>query len=97
MENSAIHLFWYTYSLLHDFLCFPEEEVTYSVGIIKPDDVSEGRVEEIKQKVDRTWKDSFTLSVRWHSRTEDQIDLDLFPGFVAVLINASLIRIVKAS
>ncbi|OXB83216.1 UNVERIFIED_CONTAM: hypothetical protein H355_001968, partial [Colinus virginianus] len=28
-----------------------EEEVTYSVGIIKPDDVSEGRVEEIKQKI----------------------------------------------
>ncbi|EOA98180.1 Thioredoxin domain-containing protein 3, partial [Anas platyrhynchos] len=29
----------------------PEEEVTYSVGIIKPDDVLEGRVEEIKQKI----------------------------------------------
>ncbi|XP_040520624.1 thioredoxin domain-containing protein 3 isoform X2 [Gallus gallus] len=29
----------------------PEEEVTYSVGIIKPDDVSEGRVEEIKRKI----------------------------------------------
>ncbi|XP_072185943.1 thioredoxin domain-containing protein 3 [Excalfactoria chinensis] len=28
-----------------------EEEVTYSVGIIKPDDVLEGRVEEIKQKI----------------------------------------------
>ncbi|XP_066848390.1 thioredoxin domain-containing protein 3 isoform X4 [Anser cygnoides] len=29
----------------------PEEEVTYSVGIIKPDDVLEGHVEEIKQKI----------------------------------------------
>ncbi|NWY55762.1 TXND3 protein, partial [Chionis minor] len=28
-----------------------EEVVTYSVGIIKPDDVLEGRVEEIKQKI----------------------------------------------
>lgn len=61
MENLAIYLFWYAYSLRHDFLCFAEEEVTYSVGIIKPDDVLEGRVEQIKQKVDRTWEDSFTL------------------------------------
>ncbi|XP_009462776.1 PREDICTED: thioredoxin domain-containing protein 3 [Nipponia nippon] len=30
---------------------FPEEVVRYSVGIIKPDDVLEGRVEEIKQKI----------------------------------------------
>nr|XP_009477128.1 PREDICTED: thioredoxin domain-containing protein 3 [Pelecanus crispus] len=29
----------------------PEEVVRYSVGIIKPDDVLEGRVEEIKQKI----------------------------------------------
>ncbi|XP_015709686.1 thioredoxin domain-containing protein 3 isoform X2 [Coturnix japonica] len=29
----------------------PEEDITYSVGIIKPDDVSEGRVEEIKEKI----------------------------------------------
>ncbi|NXI70729.1 TXND3 protein, partial [Anseranas semipalmata] len=28
-----------------------DKEVTYSVGIIKPDDVLEGRVEEIKQKI----------------------------------------------
>ncbi|NWW84822.1 TXND3 protein, partial [Rhynochetos jubatus] len=33
------------------FFPFPEEVVRYSVGIIKPDDVLEGRVEEIKQKI----------------------------------------------
>lgn len=33
---------------------FPFSEVlTYSVGIIKPDDVLAGRVEEIKKKVER--------------------------------------------
>lgn len=41
------------YSLTHDFFPFPEVVVRYSVGIIKPDDVLKGRVEEIKQKVDR--------------------------------------------
>lgn len=42
------------YSLAHCFFPVPEEEVLrYSVAIIKPDDVLEGRVEEIKQKVGR--------------------------------------------
>lgn len=41
------------YSLTHVFFPFLEEVVRYSVGIIKPDDVLEGRVEEIKQKVDK--------------------------------------------
>lgn len=41
------------YSLAHVFSPFPEEEVKYSVGIIKPADVLEGRVKEIKKKVDK--------------------------------------------
>lgn len=41
------------YSLARVFSPFPEEEVKYSVGIIKPDDVLEGRVKEIKKKVDK--------------------------------------------
>ena len=38
------------------FFSFSEEAVRYSVGIIKPDDVLEGCVEEIKQKVDKIWR-----------------------------------------
>ncbi|NWZ30915.1 TXND3 protein, partial [Asarcornis scutulata] len=40
-----------TFKYRRIFLLYFSEEVTYSVGIIKPDNVLEGRVEEIKQKI----------------------------------------------
>lgn len=43
------------YYLAHYFFSF-SEVLTYSVGIIKPDDVLAGRVEEIKKKVERIFK-----------------------------------------
>nr|XP_021139909.1 thioredoxin domain-containing protein 3 isoform X2 [Columba livia] len=49
----------------------PKEEVKYSVGIIKPDDVLEGRVKEIKKKIKRA---GFTIEVAEEKMlTEEQI------------------------
>ncbi|KAM6375544.1 thioredoxin domain-containing protein 3 [Alca torda] len=70
----------------------PEEEVVrYSVGIIKPDDVLEGRVEEIKQKIRRA---GFGIEVAeekmlteeqiraFYARNKDQPDFEDFVQFM---------------
>ncbi|NWX72825.1 TXND3 protein, partial [Alca torda] len=68
-----------------------EEVVRYSVGIIKPDDVLEGRVEEIKQKIRRA---GFGIEVAeekmlteeqiraFYARNKDQPDFEDFVQFM---------------
>ncbi|XP_074006877.1 thioredoxin domain-containing protein 3 [Numenius arquata] len=68
-----------------------EEAVRYSVGIIKPDDVLEGRVEEIKQKIRKA---GFGIEVAeekmlteeqiraFYARNKDQPDFDDFVQFM---------------
>ncbi|XP_054048338.1 thioredoxin domain-containing protein 3 [Rissa tridactyla] len=69
----------------------PEEVVRYSVGIIKPDDVLEGRVEEIKQKIRKA---GFGIEVAeekmlteeqiraFYARNKDQPDFEDFVQFM---------------
>ncbi|XP_050771619.1 thioredoxin domain-containing protein 3 [Gymnogyps californianus] len=70
----------------------PEEEVVrYSVGIIKPDDVLEGRVEEIKQKIRDAGFDIKTAEEKmlteeqirvFYARNKEQPDFDDFVRFM---------------
>ncbi|XP_010290621.1 PREDICTED: thioredoxin domain-containing protein 3 [Phaethon lepturus] len=69
----------------------PEEVVRYSVGIIKPDDVLEGRVEEIKQKIrdagfgieaaEEKMLTEEQIRV-FYARNKDQPDFDYFVQFM---------------
>ncbi|NXV52181.1 TXND3 protein, partial [Uria aalge] len=73
------------------FLLHLQEVVRYSVGIIKPDDVLEGRVEEIKQKIRRA---GFGIEVAeekmlteeqiraFYARNKDQPDFEDFVQFM---------------
>ncbi|NXL53964.1 TXND3 protein, partial [Podilymbus podiceps] len=73
------------------FFLFPEEAVRYSVGIIKPDDVLEGRVEEIKQKIKDAGfvieaSEEKTLTEEqirvFYARNKEQPDFDDFVQFM---------------
>ncbi|NXN20801.1 TXND3 protein, partial [Nycticryphes semicollaris] len=76
---------------IHSPLPFSEEAVRYSVGIIKPDAVSEGRVEEIKQKIRKA---GFGIEVAeekmlteeqiraFYARNKDQPDFEDFVQFM---------------
>ncbi|XP_009271738.1 PREDICTED: thioredoxin domain-containing protein 3 [Aptenodytes forsteri] len=69
----------------------PEEVVRYSVGIIKPDDVLEGRVEEIKQKIrvagfgieaaEEKMLTEEQIRV-FYARNKEQPDFDVFVQFM---------------
>ncbi|NXV22050.1 TXND3 protein, partial [Cepphus grylle] len=73
------------------FFPFSEEVVRYCVGIIKPDDVLEGRVEEIKQKIRKA---GFGIEVAeekmlteeqiraFYARNKDQPDFEDFVQFM---------------
>ncbi|NXY86912.1 TXND3 protein, partial [Alcedo cyanopectus] len=72
---------------------FPEEVVRYSVGIIKPNDVLEGRVEEIKQKIRDAGFDIEKAEEKmlteeqireFYARNKDQPD---FEGFVQLMMS----------
>ncbi|NXB73192.1 TXND3 protein, partial [Donacobius atricapilla] len=75
----------------HYFFLFSEEVLTYSVGIIKPDDVLAGRVEEIKKKI----KDAgFGIEADeermlteeqirvFYARHKEELDFDAFVQFM---------------
>ncbi|NXF04532.1 TXND3 protein, partial [Smithornis capensis] len=76
----------------HDFFfTFLEEVVKYFVGIIKPDDVLNGRVEEIKQKIRDAGFDIKAAEEKmlteeqirvFYARREEQPDFDEFVQFM---------------
>ncbi|NXF32991.1 TXND3 protein, partial [Nyctibius bracteatus] len=77
--------------LTKQILKYKSEVVRYSVGIIKPDDVLEGRVEEIKQKIRNAGFDIEAAEEKmlteeqirvFYARKKEQADFDDFVQFM---------------
>ncbi|NXM86832.1 TXND3 protein, partial [Oenanthe oenanthe] len=81
--------FYYTYTV--SLNVYDKEVLTYSVGIIKPDDVLSGRVEEIKKKIKNAGFDIKAAEERmlteeqirvFYARNKDEPDFDAFVQFM---------------